>query len=319
MERVNNLACFVAVVRSGSFAAAATSLGVTPPAVSKSIARLERDLGVRLFNRTTRQVRLTGEGRSLYDQVGGLMTGIDAAIDSVRASAKELRGKIRTSVGATFGRHCLMPVISNFLLQYPNIELECVFEDQPRARMEQGFDVEIRHGQGRETSQVSRPLCSYPIVLLASPAYLERRGVPRSLEDLPAHDCIGIRLPSGTISNWRLVRKAKTGRASVAVHTPHSRFTIAAQLDASLSAVLSGMGIAPSAIPVVWPYLEAGELKIVLPGYRVETPEPGFGHIFVQYPHRHHLAPRIRVFVEHLIQHFSANEHRHENCERFSA
>lgn len=317
MESINHLACFVAVVRSGSFAAAAAGLGVTPPAVSKSIARLERELGVRLFNRTTRQIRLTGEGRGFYEKVGVLMSGIDEAVDDVRSNARELRGRIRVSVGATFGRHCLLPAIAEFLLLYPNIELECAFEDRPRSPVEQGFDVEIRHGQGRETSQVSRPLCPYPIVLLASPAYLARRGVPRSPAELAAHDCIGIRLPSGTVASWRLVRRS--GKGPPHQYLPRTRFTVAAQFDASLDAALEGIGIAPSALPVVWPHLREGRLKVVLPDYRIDSAEPGGGRIFVQYPHRQYLAPRVRAFVDYLLQRFAASAEQYRDWAPFAA
>ncbi|MGO8858262.1 MAG: LysR substrate-binding domain-containing protein [Steroidobacteraceae bacterium] len=310
MFHVQSLAPFVQIVKRGSFSAAAAHLGITPPAVSKSVARLERELGVRLFNRTTRQLHLTGEGREFYERITPLFDGMSAAIEEMRCARSAPSGLVRVSVGATFGRHCLMPRMRRFLQRYPEIDLEIEFTDNPTDLVGRGFDVELRHGHGRETSVVSRPLCAYPIHLVASPEYLSQCGVPRTVDDLSRHDCIGIRLPTGLPAHWRLIRDRRPQKPATRKRTeafdiePKGRLTVAAQNDMSLIAAVHGYGIAPSSLPAVQSFLEAGRLKIVLPEYRVQPLHPTDDRMFIHYPHREYLAPKVRVLVDYLIEEF---------------
>lgn len=314
MDNVQKLVPFVEIVKRGSFSAAAVHLAVTPPAISKSVARLERELGVRLFNRTTRQVHLTSEGRGFFERISPLFEGIYSAIDEVRTAQRVPSGLVRVSVGAAFGRYCLLPRMGEFLRQYPRVDLEFEFNDNPTGLVGRGFDVEIRYGHGRETSVVSRPLCDYPILLVASPEYLRQRGVPYSIEDLSRHDCIVIRLPTGVIAHWRLSR-ARTPRRSTGgkaegevVFAPKGRLTVAAQYDTCLIAALGGYGIAPYSLPAVVQFLESGRLKIVLPDYRVQQLHPASDQIFIHYPHREYLAPKVKALVDYLLARFRARE-----------
>ncbi len=309
MSYLHQLIPFVQAVRCGSFVAAAAQLQVTPPAISKGIARLEEQLGVRLFNRTTRRLGLTVEGHEFYDRISQLLLGVDEAVAALVNATHEPQGLVRVSVTATFGRHCVMPIIGAFLELYPRVELDFSFNEIPPSLVEGGFDVSIQHARGRGTCHVSRLLCDYPIVLIATPDYLRRKGSPRQPRDLAAHDCIGVRLPFGKAAWHLLPSGSQTGRGSVQdkaeyVHNPAGPVTVATQLDASLNVCLSGAGIAPSSVPVILPYLASGQLKVVLPQYRLRVAKGMRTQVFLQFPHRAHLPAKVRVFVDFLLERF---------------
>lgn len=309
MTLLAQLVPFVQVVKCGSFVAAAAQLQVTPPAISKSIGRLEKELGVRLFNRTTRRLDLSSAGREFYERISKLLSGVDEAVAALGNAAHEPQGLVRISVTATFGRHCVMPIIGAFLASYPRVELDFSFDEIPPSLVEGGFDVSIQHARSRETRHVSRLLCDYPIVLIASPDYLRRRGSPREPRDLASHDCISVRLPFGKVA-WHLVpARSQPPRGSAQdkeeyVHNPVGPLTVATQLDASLNACLSGAGIAPSSVPVILPYLAAGQLKVVLPKYRLRVAKGMCTQVFLRFPHREHLPAKVRVFVDFLLGRF---------------
>lgn len=303
LNNLQKLLPFVEVVKSGSFVGAAAALKVTPPAISRSIARLEEDLGVRLFSRTTRSVHLTTEGRAFHARVGELLNGLDEAVTVLRQTTDEPKGLIKVSVTATFGRYALLPVISRFTARYPEVELLLSFDEVPPGLVEAGLDVRIQQGSGKEGSQVSRQLCLYPIVLVASPEYLARKGVPRTPDDLVHHDCISVQMPQA--SSWDLARV--DGRSGRYVHTPRGPVSVAGQRDGSLIAALYGTGIAPTAELVAQSYVTSGRLRIVLPDYRLRTPNAknAPSRIHVQVPHKKHMPAKVRVFLDFLYECFS--------------
>lgn len=317
MFDLHNLVPFVQVVKSGSFSAAAAQLGVTPPAVSKSIARLEKSLGVRLLFRTTRQLQLTSEGRDFFQRVGPLLDSLHGAVDGVKNATPEPRGLVRVAVSATFGRFCLLPVLAEFFQLHPEVELELDFDDTPPDLLEQGFfDVEIRLGQGSQTSYVSRRLLfDYPVIMVASPDYLKVRGVPRSIEDLDRHECIGANTSSGITAEWKLTHieapaasPSRKKKAPSFLPIPRGRLTVGVQYDTSLIAALHGIGIAFAPLPGALPHLAAGQLKTVLPDYQIMNTSPSGNQVYIRYPHRQYLPPKVRVFVEYLLAKFSERE-----------
>lgn len=320
---LQHLGAFVQIVRCGSFVAAAAKMQVTPPAVSKSIARLEKELGMRIFNRTTRSLDLTAEGREFYERISKLLLGVEEAVAALADAIHEPQGTVRVSLSATFGRHCIMPLITEFFERYPRVELDMSFDEVPPSLVQGGFDVSIQHARSRETTHVSRPLCDYPILLAASPDYLRRRGTPQEPKELMEHDCIGIRLPVGKAA-WHLVRHhpgaTRTNREREEyVHNPGGRMTVAIQLDASLQACLHGAGITPSSLPVLLPYLDSGQLKIVLPDYRLRVAKGGRNQVFIQFPHREYLPTKVRVFVDFLIERFRGVDYAAMDLARFAA
>jgi DNA-binding transcriptional LysR family regulator len=326
MPEIRNLQPFVQAVRCGSFIAAANRLRVTPPAISKSVAALERELGVRLFNRTTRKLSLTSEGRQFFQRVAPLLSQLDEAVADVRRSPAHPEGLIKVSVTPTFGRHCLTPVIAEFLQRFPLVEIDISYDEIAPSLVNDGVDVSIQHARGRGTNHVSRPLCDYPIVLVASRDYLEHRGVPQSPDELAAHDFVGIRMPFGlaALHLERLpgsTRKGAARKEKAFIYQPRSRLTVAGQPDISLIAAISGAVITPSSVPVVLPYLQSGTLKIVLPEYRVRGDEAdGVGpRIYVHYPHRQYLPAKVRVFVDYLLERFRATGVGKAELDKYSA
>lgn len=330
MAYLQYLIPFIQVVRCGSFTSAADKLGVTPPAVSKSIALLENELGMRLINRTTRQLHLTNEGRDFYEKTSALIEGLDGAVENAKSTMDEPGGAVRVAVGANFGRYCLIPILADFFIQYPKVNLEIEFEDGPKDSLERGFDLEICNGQGSKTSYVSRLLLAdFPFVMVASPLYLANCGVPRSIKDLSQHNYIVTSLNRSELANWKIVRnnslplntsnrKNKKEIASM----PHTgRLTMVTHHDTSLISALHGIGITPSALPVAMPFLQSGRLKVVLPDYRIKHISSPDSHnqMFIQYPHREHLAPKVRVFVEYLLEKFRSSESATEDISKYAA
>ena len=306
MRDLQTLVPFIQAVRTGSFAAAAAALQVTPPAISKAIARLENELGIRLFNRTTRRILLTAEGELFYQKISALLVGVENAVSEVTEAGRKLGGLIRVSVTPTFGRNCVLPLLAAFFDRYPDIRIEFSFDEVPPSLIDGGFDVRILHARSRETSYMLRALCDYPIILVAHPDYLHRCGTPRSPADLAHHDCISIRLSSG-LAHWHL--SSTDGKAESFVHHPMGAVTVAAQFDANLSLCLLGGGITASSVPVVLPYLEAGSLCAVLPNYQILTAQGRQQKVFIQFPHREHLSAKVRVFVDYLTECFHSRDY----------
>jgi LysR family transcriptional regulator, transcriptional activator for dmlA len=325
VDSARALVPFVETIRCGSFAKAAIKLGVTPAAVSKSVMVLERRLGVRLINRTTRSLHLTVEGERLYARLATLLDGIDEAINDVQYAADKPTGVIRISVGATFGRYALLPALVVFMQRYPQVQLEVSFDDAPSSLIDDGFEIGIHHGFGRETSYASRVLCDYPLFLVASPDYLQRRGTPRVPKDLAGHDCIGIRTGTGLPANWVLEsidRRAgrRTRAESMHVHKPKPRLLIARQWDTDITAALLGAGIAPTSLPAALQFLKQGRLKIVLPDFRIRPMRGGgLGKIFILYPHRKLLPGKLRVLIDFLVDWFTDHKVEISDLSTYSA
>jgi DNA-binding transcriptional LysR family regulator len=307
LQDLQRLMPFVHAVKSGSFVAAASQLDVTPPAISKSVKRLEEELGVRLFNRTTRRLQRTPGGRDFYEQVSRALGEIEQAVAIVKEAANEPKGLVRVWVTATFGRYGLVPALSRFFELHPLVQLDVRFDESPPDIVTAGFDVRIQHGRGQGLSQVSRLLCHYPLVLVASPDYLARRGTPREPADLAQHDSISVH--TGANASLTLVpthpRKKGSAAAERFTYVPQGRLRIDGQRDASLMAALYGVGIAPSAELVVQPYLKSGRLVHVLPGWQLHNSAAGANSIYIQVPHGRHMPAKVRVFLDFLYEHFS--------------
>lgn len=322
MSDLPNLGPFVSAARCGCFATAAEQLGVTPPAVSKSIARLEQRLGVRLFNRTTRKLSLTAEGQAFLQRVSPMMDGLQHALDELRESGTVPRGLLRVACGATLGRHCLLPKLEGFFQRYPEVDLSLDLNDQPRDLLEHGVDVSIRHGLGSQTTHVMRRLpFQYRVVLVASPTYLQRRGVPTSIDDLMRHGSIGLSEPGRSFGAWHLVRSAPESGLDVRVPLMPGkvRFATGTSFDLCLSAAVHHLGIAAIGVPMALPYLQSGLLKVVLPQYEVRSSSTEDNQVFVQYAHREHLAPKVRVFVDFVVECFGQQDDGLDAVERFAA
>lgn len=292
VNRSGEMTTFVRVVELGGFSAAARAMRMTPSAVSKLVARLEERLGVRLFARSTRKLRLTPEGSVFFERSVRVLEEMDAAERAVATGASP-RGKLRVNSNVPFGQLCLLPVLPKFLARHPDVTVDVVLTDAIVDLLEVPTDVAIRTGPLRESRLVARKLGESRMVVVASPAYLASRGTPKTPDDLEKHNRLDFcfarhrdgwpfRLPSGASS---VVSAA--GNALVS------------DGEAMRSLALAGLGIARLANFQVADDVEAGRLVPLLESFSTQESEP-IHAVFVGSSSR--LPPRVRAFLDFLVE-----------------
>lgn len=201
------LEAVLAIARHGSFRAAATELGLSTTALSNSIAKIERRLGVRLFNRTTRSVALSDAGRTFVEQIGPAMRTIREAMDGVRSQQATPSGTLRINAFATAARELLSPLILEYLRRYPEVHVDLVTEGRLVDIVADGFDIGVRSADLVPSDMIAVRLGpSRRHAIVATPRYFERAGIPRVPDDLAHHACLGVRLPNGSLYRWHLER-----------------------------------------------------------------------------------------------------------------
>ena len=289
--RIRNLAAIAAAVRvaeHGSFSAGSAALGLSPSAASKAVARLEDELGIKLFHRTTRSVGLTTEGREFVDGVRPLLEDLDALTAHLIDSAGAPRGLLRISAPETFGRSVVAPLIARYRAQFPEVTVDLSLDDRNVDLAEERIDVAIRTGTLPDHANlVARRLLLDPLVVCAAPAYLERSGVPASPEALSAHACISYQnAHTGAAMPWRFLGNERTAVMSVITVNDVSAVTRLA---------VAGAGIAQLPRYLALPFLETGRLAEVLGDVRPE----GVPYSAV-YLDRRFVSPRVRSWVDFL-------------------
>ncbi|WP_459747100.1 LysR family transcriptional regulator [Pseudomonas sp. 3A(2025)] len=295
METLSGLEIFVETAQTQSFIATGRKMGISASAVSKSISRLEQRVGVRLFQRSTRTVRLTSEGEVFLERCRRILNEIQAAEDELSAMTALPRGRLK--VGLAHAAGLPMPAISAFMQRFPEIELDLDFTDRMVDVIDEGFDVVIRGSELTDSRLMSRPLGRYRTCLVASPGYLQARGTPASPTDLLHHACLHYRWQnSGKIHEWPF-RKApfKDPSASLPVSM------ICNHLDALLHLAQSGRGVACVPDFSVKESLANGQLQTVLDSFLT-----GGNTFHVVWPSSRLMAPKVRVFVDFMLEHFSA-------------
>lgn len=295
-QNIPGLLSFVEAARAGSMSAAARKLDLTPAAISKNVLRLEGELGVRLFNRSTRQLRLTPEGERFFARAEVALRELDEAVAEVGRALEAPSGRVRISVGVSFGRRWVAPALPALLQRYPALQIELDLDNRQVDLIAEGYDIGIRGGVIHDSALIARHVCDLPVVLVASPEYLARRGVPSSRSDLVWHDCIGVRFVSGTRPPWRF-------HDSDAIHeiVPESRLLVS-EPEAAVELAVAGAGIAQISVHHVVSHLRAGRLQVLL----LAEHESRGRAVVLHYPHRQFLAPRVRATVEYMLQHFAA-------------
>lgn len=299
MRNLQGLTSFLEAASAGSFTAAAERLELSPAAVSKNVIKLETELGVRLFNRHTRRIRLTPEGAAFADQAREALRALDNALNGVREAQAEPSGRVRISVGISFGRRYVLPALPALMARYPKLEIELSLDNRAVDLVAEGFDIGIRGGRIRDSSLVARRVARLPLLLLASPAYLARRGTPTTLDELAQHELIGVRFPNG-VDVWPM--RPSPGQPAVD-WTPPARLFVS-DPEAQLDLALAGAGIIQVALHHAAADLAAGRLLRVL----ADLHDPDEREIVLHYPHRQFLSPRVRVVVDALLAHFAGIE-----------
>lgn len=295
MDKLGALGIFVQTVEAGSFAAASQRLGLSSSAVGKAVARLEQEMGVRLFHRSTRSMTLTEEGSFFLDTCRRILSELDTAQAQLSSSHKTPRGLLRVSFPLT--GMLLMPAISEFMQAYPEITLDLDFTDRLVDVIEEGFDAVVRTGEVRDTRLMSRRLGSFRHRIVASPAYLVQEGTPQTLEDLALHRCLHHRFAnSGKLEPWPLVRDGK------ALRVPLPTTTVASTLEPLIYLAENGFGITCLPHFAVAQQIAEGKLLPILEELTVEA-----GVFRVLWPTNRYLSPKIRVFVDFMAENLFAS------------
>src|SRR5450830_1543469 len=294
MESLTSIECFVASAEAGSFSAAARRLGLTSAAVGKNVARLESNLGVRLFQRSTRSLRLTEAGERFLQEVSGGLSSIQSAVANLASAGGQPAGVLKVSMGTGFGREYIVPLLSGFLERYPAISPDWHFDNRPVDLITEGFDAAIGGGIELPPGIVARELAPAHRVLLASPVYLEQ------------HDGILIRSPqTGRIRAWTL--RNRDGAQSLI--NLKVKMTMS-DPNAACEAAQMGLGITLTAMPHAVVYMKSGALVRVLPDWHVDG-----GMLALYFAAARLLPAKTRVFVDYVVEHFRLEE----LARRFSA
>lgn len=286
----DGLSVFTAVVESGTFAAAAEVISMSPPGVSRAIARLEKRLGIRLFDRTTRAVSLTLEGKEFYRQILPLLAALEDVTSHASLSTKAITGRLRVNIDPFFSSLILGPQIETFLSRHPDLELDLVTSDRLGDMIGDGFDLAVRFGLPRNSTLVARKLLETRIMTVATPAYLALHGRPETPQALLAHTCIHFRdSETGRPFEWEFHRKGEVIKVPV-----NGRLTLN---DARTlhEACLSGHGIAQM--------MTFGSDELVKKGLLVDLfpdwPDERFP-LYAYYPSRLNPAARTRCFLDFI-------------------
>ena len=288
MDSLNGFVVFVQVAETRSFVAAGRLLGVSASAVGKSVVRLEEKLGVRLFHRSTRSVTLTAEGTLFLTRSRRILAEIEAAELELSQASGAPRGRLRVSLPLVSS--LVLPVLGEFMREYPEIELDLDFTDQMVDVIEEGFDAVVRTGEPSDSRLTARRLGSFRSLLVASPDYLSRRGTPQLPADLLQHSCLHYRFPhSGKLEPWVL----RLAPGEPELQLPSSM--ICNNIETRVCFALQGLGIAYLPDFSIRELLADGRLQSVLAD-RVDRS----GVFHVLWPASKHPSPKVRAFVDFL-------------------
>ena len=291
-----DLRVFTVVVRKASFAEAAVELGASPAYVSKRIRLLEDDLAVKLLHRTTRRVAVTQEGERVFHWALRILDDVDQLLQEVAVTRREPRGLLRVSSSFGFGRLVVAPVLSRLVERHPGLQVRLEVLDRLVDVAAEGFDLDVRVGDEIAPHLIARRLADNHRVLCAAPGYLARKGAPRSLADLPSHDCLVIKERDHPFGVWRLRHGA--AQETVKVRGPLS----ANNGEMVVQWAVDGRGIALRSLWDVGDHLRAGRLVPVLPEWRQEA------NIWAVYPTRLERSAKVRVCVEFLEEYFARGD-----------
>jgi DNA-binding transcriptional LysR family regulator len=305
METLANLESFVRSAEASSFSVAARRLSLTPAAVSRNVAMLERNLGVRLFQRTTRKLTLTEAGERFLVAMQGHMEGLQAAIADAGTDRGEPAGVLRVSMGLTFGADYILPLLPAFLTRYPNIRPDWRFESRQVDLIAEGYDAAIGGGIELPPGLVTRTLAPLHIIAVASPGYLKGRKRPVDPTGLAAFEGIVMRFAR----TGRIRERAMRNAAGAEVAARLKETIILDDPEAMCRAALLGLGVTLIAVPHALPHLEKRALVRLVPQWYADA-----GPISIYYPTRTLLPAKTRVFVDFVVEGFR----RDRLAERFA-
>ncbi len=288
---LNHVSAFVRVVQDGSFTAAARTLGLPKSSVSRSIAQLEQDLGVRLLHRTTRKIHLTDAGMSFHNRVSRALTDIDEATAAASDLQRELRGPIRVTSPVDLGVWAVAPIVARFVRRHPDVHVEVRLSSRVVDLVGENFDLGVRAGPVRDENLIARRAATIELRLYAAPKYLQRRGEPKVVGDLEKHEGIIFRSDTGSLP-WTLTSTS----GEEAKVEPHGGVS-ADDISFLKKAALAGAGIALLPDFLVGREERAGKLVRVLPDWRFAS-----SVLHVVYPSARYVPQRVVAFRDYLIK-----------------
>lgn len=286
MDKLQAMATFVQIVERGSLTAAAASVETSLPSVVRTLAALEKTLGVRLLNRTTRRISLTQEGRHYLARCRSILAEIDEAEMALSSQRQEPRGELRVTAPVLFGQLHVTPIVTRFIRQFRETSVELLLLDRVVSLVEESIDVAVRIGHLADSSLIAIPAGHVRRVVCASPQYLKERGLPQEPKDLLKHDCLRlIGLAPGAAWNFR--HKGRT------LSVPVRGQFVCNQAAATIDACIDSLGIGTFLSYQVAPLVAQKKLKLILIEY-----EPPPIPLSIVYPHAKLLSARVRVFAE---------------------
>lgn len=294
MDRLSNIATFITVAETGSFAEAARRMNIANSVVTKRIKDLESFIGTRLIQRTTRHVALTEAGYRYFDHARRLVNELAEVEENLRYSNENPVGELKVSAPVTFGVKFLGPAVASFLDKYPDVAVRLYLGDRPAPLRAEDFDLGIRIGHVENPSYIARKLAESRRVTVASPAYLAAHGRPQKPQDLVQHNCL---IYSGVNDGktWPYVINNRPHLQNVSGRFSSDNGSLL------LEAALHDCGITMLPTFIAGPHINSGALEIVLPEY--EEPPMLIQAVYVQ---QRLLSARTRKFIDHLVEYFSA-------------
>ncbi|RVU31008.1 MULTISPECIES: LysR family transcriptional regulator [Neptunomonas] len=290
----NQLPVFIAVVKNGNFSEAARQLGVSSAAVSKAVAQLEKNLGLRLFHRTTHSLTLTEDGHDLFRRTGQL---VDQLEDQIRLSTdkqKAPHGRLKVNLPDSFGRMVVLPLIPSFIEKYPDIEIDLRFDDRIGDLVKEGADVGIGVMLNQDSRLIAREFYKVQPILVANRCYVDKYGMPKTPSELVEHNCIAYRSSTtGRKKTWNFRVDGELLQIE-----PEGNL-IVNNLSAAVKAVEMGVGIAAVSIGHAKNYIEQGCFYRILREYEAD-PIP----VMIYYSSRNYLPAKTRLFIDHMLDHF---------------
>lgn len=292
MSRLQDLEVFVQVVNSGNFAKAAVALDINPSAISRRISQLEDQLGVRLFNRTTRSLSLTEVGERYFNRCLRILADLEEADREAKQHSEAPQGSLHVSCSTMFAHRHLLTWIPEFLTHYPRLSIQLVLTDDVIDIVGEGIDVAIRVSELADSSLITRRLVSDRRIICASPAYLDRYGTPKTPDDLADHNCLALNAYKTTLNQWRF--RDPVGLREISVG---GNFTVNSGV-ALYEAVLAGLGIGRVTMFLANQALRSGQLIRILSEYEEES-DVG---IYAIFPSSRYLLPKVQCFIEFLVK-----------------
>ena len=299
MSHTHELALMVELVRAGSMSGAARELGVTPAAVSKRLAQLERRLGVRLLRRSTRRIGLTAEGELYLENARRILGELDELDRLIAGRQAEPSGLLKVNAPLGFGRSYIAPAVALFYRRHPGVEIQLELTDRGADFVRDGIDLAIRFGDLPDRRLIARKIAPNRRLVCAAPRYLDEHGRPDTPHDLLRHRCIVLRQNEEAYNLWRFSRgdQSETVKVRGGLSSNDGEVT--------MTWGLAGLGILQRAEWDLARYLRSGRLEQVLPGYQLPPAD-----IYAVFPERHHLSAKVRVFVDFLVEHFESRRRR---------